>query len=106
MAKSLEANYHNMYKESDAYTADKISQACMDGYVTCAFGLRVRTPLLAQSILGTSKTLQEASGEGRTAGNALGQSWCALNCRAAVGFMQKVHSSPYRYDILPIAMIH
>ena len=48
----------------------------------------------------------EASAEGRTAGNALGQSYGLLNNRAAVEFMRKVWNSPYRHDIKPIALIH
>ena len=47
-----------------------------------------------------------AAAEGRTAGNALGQSYGLLNNRAAVEFMQKVWTSPYRYDIKPVALIH
>jgi DNA polymerase-1 len=106
MALSIESNYHKMYSVSDQWVQSKIDQACVDGYVTCAFGLRVRTPLLKQSVLGTSKTMREAQGESRTAGNALGQSYCAMNARAAVEFMGDVHQSPYKHDILPIAQIH
>jgi DNA polymerase-1 len=86
--------------------ADKLDQASKDGYVTVAFGLRVRTPLLHQVILGNRKTPFEAEAEGRTAGNALGQSWCLLNSRAASEFMKKVRNGFYRYDIKPCAHIH
>ena len=48
----------------------------------------------------------EAAAEGRTAGNALGQSYGLLNNRAAVEFMQKVWDSPYRLEIKPVALIH
>jgi DNA polymerase-1 len=48
----------------------------------------------------------EAAAEGRTAGNALGQSYGLLNNRAAVAFMQTVWNSKYRYDIKPVALIH
>lgn len=48
----------------------------------------------------------EAAAEGRTAGNAMGQSYGMLNNRAAVEFMQKVWASKYRYDIKPVALIH
>lgn len=86
--------------------AAKLNQACRDGYVTVAFGLRVRTPLLAQVIRGTSKTPHEAEAEGRTAGNALGQSWCLLNSRAGAEFMGKVRAGDRRTDIRPCAQIH
>lgn len=105
-AKVIEANYHDLYKVSDEYVAKRLEQAAKDGYVEVAFGLRVRTPLLKQVIWKGSKMPYEAAAEGRTAGNALGQSYGLLNNRAAVEFMQKVWASPYRYDILPVALIH
>lgn len=106
LAKEVEARYHALYKVSDDWVAAKLNQACIDGYVTVAFGLRVRTPLLAQVVRGTSKTPPEAEAEGRSAGNALGQSWCLLNSRAWVEFMEKVRKSQFRLDIRPCAQIH
>ena len=75
--------------------------------MTAAFGLRVRTPLLYQSIRGNKATPKEVDKEGRTAGNALGQSWCLLNSRAASEFMNQVRNHPeYKYKIQPCAQIH
>ena len=105
-AMAIEAGYHEMYKVSDQYIQDRLKQASKDGYVTVAFGLRVRTPLLAQVVFGGPKMPYAAAAEGRTAGNALGQSYGLLNNRAAVEFMQKVWASKYRYDILPVGLIH
>jgi len=105
-AKQIEERYHILYKVSDQWVDDKLQQASKDGYITAAFGLRVRTPLLAQVVRNTSKTPWEAQAEGRTAGNALGQSWCLLNTRAASEFMQRVRSSKFRLDIKPCAHIH
>ena len=95
-----------MYKVSIDWVNDRLEQATEDGYVTVAFGLRVRTPLLKQTILNVSKTPKEAAAEGRTAGNAMGQSYCMLNNRAASEFMSKVRRSKYRLDIKPCAHIH
>ena len=106
MAKRIEANYHELYKESDEYVRRRLEQASKDGYVTVAFGLRVRTPMLAQVVFGGTKMPYEAAAEGRTAGNAMGQSYGLLNNRAAVDFMIKVWASPYRLDIKPIGLIH
>ena len=106
VAKSIEASYHELYEVSDKWVAEKIEQATKDGYVTVAFGLRLRTPLLNQVVVGTSKTPHEAASEGRTAGNALGQSWCMLNSRAGSEFMAKVRKSQYRLDIKPTSQIH
>lgn len=105
-AQKVESRFKELYKVSVQWVSNKIQQACHDGYVTGAFGLRVRTPLLAKTYLGTRKTPKEAEGEGRTAGNALGQSYCMLNSRAGNEFMGKVRLSEYSTDIRPCAHIH
>lgn len=105
-AKRIEAKYHELYAVSDKYIADKLKQASKDGFVTVAFGLRVRTPLIKQVVWGAPRMPFEAAAEGRTAGNALGQSYGLLNNRAAVEFFEKVWASKYRCDIKPVALIH
>ena len=105
-AKSIEASYHDLYKVSDDWVADRIQEATETGYVTCAFGLRVRTPILAKTVLKTRRTPYEAQSEARSAGNALGQSYCMLNSRASVEFMRKVRDSEFRLTIRPSAHIH
>ena len=105
-AKSIEANYHALYVVSDEYIQTRLKQAHKDGFVEVAFGLRVRTPLLKQVMYGSPKMPYEAAAEGRTAGNAMGQSYGLLNNRAAVDFMKKVWASKYRLDIKPVALIH
>lgn len=106
VAKGIEAAYHDLYAVSDKWVQDKLQQACKDGFVTVAFGLRVRTPLLKQCILGTRKTPHEAEAEARTAGNAMGQSYGLLNSRAAMEFGQRFRRSIYKHDIRPCAQIH
>ena len=106
MAKQVEARYQELYVVSTKWVQDKLNQAAKDGYVTGAFGLRVRTPLLHQVIRGNRRTPYEAEAEGRTAGNALGQSWCLLNSRACSEFMAKVRTSRHRLTIRPCAQIH
>ena len=106
-AKSIEANYHELYRESDEWVKERLARACDDGYVELAFGLKLRTPLLKQSILGNRSTLHQAEAEARTAGNALsGQSYGLLNNRAAVAFMKRVWVSKWRTSIQPVALIH
>lgn len=105
-AKLTEKRYHDLYVVSDMWVQAKLDEAAKTGYVTAAFGLRVRTPLLAQVLRGTCKTPYEAEAEGRTAGNALGQSWCLLNNRAGSEFMRKVRASEFRLDIRPSIHIH
>jgi DNA polymerase-1 len=104
-ARMVEAKYHEMYKVSDEYIQTRLEKATKDGFVEVAFGLRVRTPLLGQVVWGT-RVPYEAAAEGRTAGNAMGQSYGLLNNRAAVDFMIKVWASKYRFDIKPVGLIH
>lgn len=107
LAKSVEANYKKLYEVSLAWVKERISKASEVGYTEAAFGLRIRTPRLAQSLLGHRSTPKEVEAEGRSMGNAIsGQSYGLLNSRAMNVFMKLVHESNYRYDILPIAQIH
>lgn len=105
-AEEIEANYHDLYKVSDEWVQAKLEGAERTGFVECAFGLRLRTPLLTRTLRGRNSTPYEAESEGRTAGNALGQSYGLLNNRAANEFMAKVWESPYRHDIKIAAQIH
>lgn len=105
-AKKIEKAYHDMYVVSDQWVQAKLKQAAKDGYVTLAFGLRLRTPMLKQTVAGTRSTPYEATAEGRTAGNGLGQSWGLLNTRAAIEFGQLVRTSEWRLEIKPCAHIH
>jgi DNA polymerase I len=101
---AIESNYHELYKEADKWVDDRLQQACVDGYVIGAFGLRLRTPLLKMN--GKGKLNYKAADEGRTAGNMLGQSYGQLNSRAANEFRERVWASEYKYDILLCAQIH
>lgn len=106
-SKAIELNFHALYSESKEWLEAKINECCEKGYATVAFGLRVRTPLLAKSILGTSATARESEAEARSVGNAIsGQSYGLLNSRAAIAFMNKVYASDYKYDINPVGLIH
>ena len=101
LAKQIEASYHELYKVSDEWVQMHLEQAKIDGYVTVAFGLRVRTPLLK-----AKPNSSAAAAEGRTAGNALGQGWGMLNSRAMNKVMEQVDNLGLSEDILPVAMIH
>lgn len=106
-AQQVEKGYHEMYKVSDEWVANKIKQAEQQGYLDSAFGLRIRTPVLAKSILGNSKTPYLATAEARSVGNAVsGQSFGMLTNRALNEFMERVWKSEYSLDIFPVATIH
>lgn len=106
VAKKIEADYHELYTVSDEWVNEKLIEASKTGYVEVAFGLRLRTPLLERVILNNQKTPYEAKAEGRTAGNALGQSYGLLNCRASNEFMKRVRNSKYCLDIKLCGQIH
>jgi DNA polymerase-1 len=104
---SIEEAFHTMYVDSKEWTNQVLIKAAKVGYVELAFGLRLRTPLLAKSVMNSSYTMYEATQEARTAANAAsGQSYGLLNNRAAIAFMKTVRQSKWKYDIKPIALIH
>lgn len=103
----IEEAYHTMYADSREWANQVLKRAARTGYVELAFGLRLRTPLLAKSVMGSSYTMYEATQEARTAANAAsGQSYGLLNNRAAIAFMKRVRASKWKYDIRPVALIH
>ena len=105
-AKRIEQAYHELYKESDAWTERLLEQAQRDGYITGALGLRVRTPTLGRSIQHLKVTPKEVEAEARTAANAAIQGYGMLTTRACIAFMEKVRNSPYRYRISVCNQIH
>lgn len=105
-AKQIFDKFHELYKESDVWVNKKLEEAEQKGYLTVAFGLRIRTPKIKQSLMNSTKTPREAEEERRTAANALGQSWGLLNTRAGIEFNELVRQSIYKNDIKPCAQIH
>ena len=106
-SKYIEASYHRLYAIADQWVSDKLDKAVEEGYVTCAFGLRLRTPILAQTLCDPSYTAFNALAERRSAGNAVsGQSYGLLTTRAGIEFQERCLKSKYKYDILPVAHIH
>lgn len=105
-AQGITQSYDTLYAESKQYILDKTSSGYSMGYVDVAFGLRVRTPIMKQTIPNASSTPYEAQAEFRTAANACGQSYCLLNSRAGSEVMSQVRNSKYRLSIKPCAQIH
>lgn len=105
-AKAVEKAYHDLYAVSDQWVQDRIKRAHDVGYIEAAFGLRLRTPMLHQTIYGSDRLPYEAQQEQRTAGNALGQSWGLLNNRAAIELRERLQDSPFEEKILPICHVH
>lgn len=105
-ANKIVSNYKKLFYVSEQEKEDHIKQASIDGYVTGAFGLRVRTPIIRQCVLGLRVTPKEAEAEKRTATNARFQSFGLLNSRAGVEFNEKVRMSKFKCLIRPVAQIH
>ena len=104
-ARTIEENFHELYKVSDEWNAAKLACAARDGYTTLAFGLRLFCPVLHASVKGHARP-SEAAAEERSAGNAFGQSYGLLNSRAAHAFMDRVIEAKLWNDIRPAAQIH
>lgn len=105
-AAEIIANYKKLYAVSEAEKLAHVRLAEKEGFVTGAFGLKVRTPLLKQTVTNLKATPKEAEAERRTATNARFQSYGLLNTRAGVQFNREVRDSEYRLKIRPVASIH
>jgi len=101
-AERIERNYHNLYKVSDEFSANNIIKAGKTGYVPLAFGAKLITPVLRQSLLNNNKTPFEANAEGRSANNAITQSWGMLTNRALIEFEQHLAKKP---EYIPYVLI-
>ena len=105
-AVEIVANYKKLYAVSETEKLAHVRLAEKEGFVTGAFGLKVRTPLLKQTITNLKVTPKEAEAERRTATNARFQSYGLLNTRAGIEFNNEVRNSPFKFDIRPVAHIH
>ena len=105
-AEKIYKAFHELYHVSDEWVHSKMKTAFSDGYVTCAFGLKLRTPKMGKSMESDLNTNFAVGEEFRTAANALGQSYGLLNSRSGVEFNSSVRASEYRLDIKPICQIH
>lgn len=103
-AKAIEDGHKKLYHVLHSWSQDNKVKMINQGYISCAFGLKVRTPLLAKSMLGDSSPLLES--EFRGANNAVTQSWGLLTTRAGTEFKQRLDVSTERFNILNINFIH
>lgn len=102
----IESNYHDLYKVTDEFNHDQVVFASDHGYVECAFGLRLRTPILRDSVQDKRLRMYAAESEGRSAVNAVTQSWGMLINRTAIAFTEKLIHSTERKNIKPTNTIH
>jgi DNA polymerase-1 len=102
----IEKAFHELYKVSGEFNEKNKQFMEKYGYVECAFGLKLRTPIISQCVLGNSRTPHEADKEARSANNAITQSWGMLLNRAMNATNARIEEAGYSEDILPCNMIH
>lgn len=105
-AEQIEKAFHELYKVSDAFADRNKRHMEEHGYVNCAFGLKLRTPIIQQCIMGNSKTPYAAEAEVRSANNAVTQSWGMLLNRCVIATNKRIEQADMHTSILPINMIH
>lgn len=110
-AHKIEDNYHTLYEISDEWANEQIDFAYEHGYVECAFGLRLRTPLLRKSVRRKKNQAPAIEAEERSAVNAVTQSWGMLINRTAIAIMNDLlyrpdDDTPEVGAILPMNTIH
>tara|TARA_R110002020_G_scaffold307502_5_gene523319 strand:+ start:3932 stop:6373 length:2442 start_codon:yes stop_codon:yes gene_type:complete len=105
-AKQIYDAFHELYKVSGEFNARNKEFMEKHGYVECAFGLKLKTPIISKCVLGNSKTPYEADKEARSANNAITQSWGMLLNRAMNATNLRIEQAGYSTDILPCNMIH
>lgn len=103
-AKQIEENYHKLYSGLAEFSKKNIDFARKNGYVECAFGLKLRTPRLDGTI-GKELTPEQET-EGRSCSNAVTQSYGMLLNRASIEFRDLINASPYRDNIRLSNSIH
>ncbi len=105
-AKQIYDAFHELYKVSGEFNVKNKEFMEKHGYVECAFGLKLKTPIISKCVLGNSKTPYEADKEARSANNAITQSWGMLLNRAVNATNKRIEEAGYGEDILPCNMIH
>ena len=103
-ARAIEAGHKTLYHVLHSWSADNKTTMVKQGYIECAFGLKVRTPLLAKSMLGDKSMLLES--EFRGANNAKTQSWGLLTTRAGTEFKERLDVSDERFNVVSTNFIH
>ena len=105
-AEQIEKSFHELYAKSDEFNDSNKEFMEKHGYVECAFGLKLNTPIVKQCVLGNSKTPYAAEAEVRSANNAVTQSWGMLLNRSVIATNKRIEEAGHHCDILPINMIH
>lgn len=99
--------YHSSYDMASKAINDQLEIARDTGYVIGAFGVRIRTPLMKATRHSSASTRPYAvRKEEKTAGNALGQSYCKITDRNAIDMGRRIVRDGLQEDILLSMLIH
>lgn len=104
-AEQVYSAFHNLYSGLSEFAQKNKQQGLNYGYVTGAFGLRLRTPKLRAHKPGTRESTEVGS-EARSASNMVTQSWGMLMNRAFIDFNNRLEKSEYINKIRLINTIH
>jgi DNA polymerase-1 len=106
-AKDIEQRYLDMFEVSTIYAETLKRKAMKQGYIDLAFGLKLRTPVLAKTVP-NSKLSAKAAAEGRSVYNADSQSYGLLMNRALIELDKRLakESDAFQDCILPLNTIH
>ncbi len=105
-AYEIEMAYHELYAGIAEFNRNNIKYAEEHGYINCAFGLRLRTPVLFDTARSGKRRPYAAIKEGRSANNAVTQSWGMLMNRALIAIEKKIRTSKFCEDIRMANTIH
>ena len=105
-AKFIEASHKKLYVTYYKYVEDQIEVAKIKGYLTLAFGLRLRTVKLNIGRSGGVPQYQIEE-EQRSAGNAIFQSYGLITLNALAKIMNEVWAHEKYFDrIVPVTTIY
>lgn len=100
-------NYRTLYKDAFKWNDALIKKAAEQGYVTLAFGLRLRTPTLVNTVIGSKHLPPQVAADIRTVINAAsGQSYCMLSERAGVDMQQRIIAQNLIGVVKPSIHVH
>ncbi len=105
-AKRIEAAWHVLYAEADAYIKARLEEAADTGYLEVAYGLRVHCYGITRALLNSKHTPYIIGKFLKTLSNAIGQSYGQLNTDAAYKFLVKVYDAGLQHRIHLIGLIH
>jgi len=105
-ANAIEDSYNTLYAGIAEFSQDNINFAIDNGYVECAFGLRLRTPALSSLPNQSCYRPYDCVSEGRSANNAVTQSWGLLINRSLIATEKLIRNSQFANDIIMCNTIH